>query len=409
MIVGMIRPCPRLDYRLLLICLLPVAALPTAYADENDGFNVHGGVNMVHDNNLFRVPEGNAQGRQSDTITNTVVGVGFDRRYSLQRFIANVDLANIHYASHDYLNANTVNYDGKWLWAVGSDLTGELSASRNEAPNSYADIPEIRNSGQRNLRVAQTQRFGIEYAAQPSWHVIGDIAHQTSKNEQIIFATGDTETVGAGLGIKYTPASGNWLSWQARQYQGKYTNRPFDPAPNSLFDNKFTQPGHEFNLNWQLTGHSTIAGRLEYLHRKHEHFQARDFSGWDGQLSYIYQYSGKTMFSVGYARGLVAYQSADSSYYVSDGINLGSQWAATDKITVGAHLGYSHRRYRGEIVPLATARRQDDGTDGGVDVTYKATRWLEIKAGVMAERRSSNLSAYDYSDRRFLLSANAVF
>jgi exopolysaccharide biosynthesis operon protein EpsL len=386
---------------------LPTATLTPVHADEFDAFNFQAAVNVVRDDNLFRTPDGSGQRPQMDTITSTILGVDFNKRFSLQQVIANVSWVDYHYAAHNYLDATALNYDGRWLWAAGSQLTGELSASRTEAPNSFAEVPEIRNSGQRNLRVSESQRFAMDYGLHPSWHVIGDVSHQDVKNEQVIFANGDSELFGAGVGVKYSPASGNWVSGQVRQTDGKYTNRPFDPV--SKFDNKFTQPGLEFNMNWVLTGHSTVNGRLEYVHRKHEHFEDRDFSGWDGQLSYIYQYSAKTNVSIGYVRGLVPYQASDSSYYVSDGITLGSQWAATDKIAVGAHIGYAHRRYFGEVVPLTTARREDDATDGGVDITYKAARWLELKAGLLAEKRNSNQINFDFTDRRALLSANAFF
>lgn len=399
----------RSPHRLLLVCALPAASLTPVHADEFDAFNFSAAVSMVRDDNLFRAPDGSGLKPQMDTITSTVLGVNFKQRYSLQQIMADVSWVNTHYSAHDYLDANAINYDARWLWATGSHLNGQLAASRSEAPNSFADVPEIRNNRQRNLRVTETQRFDVDYGFHPSWHVIGDVMHQNVTNEQVIFADTDNETLAAALGIKYTPASGNWLSWQARQYDGKYTKRQFSAA--NRFDNKFSQTSQEFNLNWQLTGHSAVTGRLEYLDRQHEHFHDRDYSGWAGQLSYLYQYSGKTSFSVAYVRGLATYQDAFSSYFVSDGINLGSQWAATDKITVGARLGYSHRRYRGAVAPLpaGTPRRADDGTDGGVDVTYKAARWLELRAGLTAERRNSNLGAFDFTDRRALLSANVLF
>lgn len=403
--MAMTRP----RHRLVLLCLLSGAGIAAVHADEFDAINFRAAVDVMHDDNLFRVPDRAGLRAQSDTITSTLVGVDFSRRFSRQQVSASLNLVNRQYAKHDYLDATAVNYDARWLWAAGSHLTGELFAGRTEAPNSYADIPEIRTSRERNLRVIETQRFGLDYGLHPSWHLIGDVTHQDVRNEQRIFADGDIETYGAGLGVKYTPASGNWLSWQLRQYEGKYSRRPFDPAPGVRFDNEFTQPGHEFNLNWQLTGHSTVTGRLEYLRRKHEHFSDRDFSGWAGQLGYAYQYSAKTVFTVSYLRGLAAFQTSDASYFVSDGVSFGSQWAATDKISVGARLGFSHRQYRGAVVPVATAHREDDGTDGAVDIIYQAARWLQLKAGLMAERRSSNRGDFDFTDRRALFSATALF
>lgn len=395
--------------RLLLLGLLAAAPLSPVHADEADAINFVAAVGAMYDDNLFRAPSGNGRSPQSDTIYTTTLGVDFNRRFSRQEIVASVSVVDNRYQSHSYLDGTAFNYNAAWLWAAGSHLNGQLVASRTETPNSFSEFPEIRNNGQRNLRVTETQRFALEYAFHPSWRVIGDINHQTINNEQVIFADADIETTGAGAGIKYAPASGNWLSWQVREYDGRYTKRQFNTV--LRFDDEFTQPGHEFGLNWQLSGHSTITGRLEYLHRKHAHFSERNYSGWAGQLSYLYQYSAKTTLNVSYLRLLNTYQDQLSSYYVGNGINVGARWAATEKVTLGTHVEYVRRQYRGEVAPLAPGQEQrsDNSTNGGVDLSYKPVRWLEIKAALMAERRSSNDSIWNFTDRRALFSANALF
>lgn len=395
--------------RLLLLCLLPAATLSPLRADESKAFNFRAEVASLHDDNVFRTPAGNGQEPQSDTITTTTVGVDFNQRYGRQEIAASVSLVNSHYGSHGFLDATALDYNAAWRWAAGPHLSGELQASRVEVPNSFAEFPEIRNTSERNLRVTEDQSFGLEYAFHPSWRLIGDISHETIKNEQVIFAFSDVETVGTGIGVKYAPASGNWLSWEAKQYEGHYTQRHFDPA--LRFDDDFTQPSQEFNLNWQLTGHSTVSGRLAYLHRKHAHFSERNYAGWAGQLSYLYQYSARTLFNLTYLHGLDTYQDQLSSYYVSDGVTLGAQWAATEKISLGAHAGYAHQRYRGAVAALlpGEAQREANAVNAGIDVGYKPLRWLELKAGLMAEKRNSNDTIFNFIDHKAMLSAAATF
>lgn len=392
----------RLPHRLLFLFCLPGVVVP-ACADETDVINVRAAATALHDDNLFRVPNRAGSTPQSETLTTTVIGVDFNKKLSLQQFIAHVNWVDTRYQDNDYLNAGALNYDSQWLWALGPHLKGELAADRSAAQNSFADFSGLR---ERNLRVNENQRFGLDYAWHPSWHVLGSVFHQSATNDRLLTQESDFEATGTSLGLRYTPASGNWLSFQTKQLDGRYTKRPFDPV--SQFDNRFTQTGQEFAASWQPTGHSAFTGRLEYVERQHPHFPARDFSGWTGQLAYQYQYSAKTSLSATYLRGLNAFQDVNSSYYLADDWSIASRWAATSKIALTARLGHAHRQYLGQINPGALQRADDVGR-AGIDIAYKPARWLELKAGLASERRNSNLNAQDYTDRQLQLSATAQF
>lgn len=395
-----------LPSRFLLVCLLPLAASSPVSADEYDAFNFRAGAGTLRDDNIFRVPSG--QKPQSDTINTTLAGIDFNRRFSLQQLSASITWVNQQYWNHHFLNSDAVNYTGRWLWEIGgSHLHGELAADRSEVQNSFA---EVRNFSQRNMRVGENQRFNVEYDFHPSWHLVGSLSHHTVTNEQLTVAENDIEANGAGIGLRYVPASGNSVSWLAKQYDGRYLKRPFDPV--LQFDKEFTQPSQEFTLDWQITGHSAVNGRMEYIQRKHEHFSDRDYSGWAGQVGYSYQYSGKTRLSATYLRALTNYQNdLLSSYYVGDELVLAANWAATDKIGVGVHVDFGQRQYRGELAPLPAGmpRRHDEIFRLGGDLAYQPTRWLEVKAGLAMERRNSNDDSQDFTDRKATLSLNARF
>jgi exopolysaccharide biosynthesis operon protein EpsL len=395
---GKIMPMVCLPRRSLFAFLLPLAAVSPVHSDEADVINFRASVNSLWDNNLFRVPD--RRNPQSENIITTVAGVDFNKRISLQRFTGQVSWVDTRYQKNDYLNAGTLHYDGKWLWEVGSHLKGELAASRNAVQNSFADFPNLR---QRNLRTTESQRFGLDYAVNPSWHVTGGLSRLTVANDHVLVQENDLEANSTFVGLRHTPRSGNSIGFQTRQTEGRYTKR----QPNTQIDNGFTEHGQEINANWQVTGHSTFNGRLEYLRREHPNLSIRDFSGWTGQLAYLYKYSDKTSFTATYLRGLNAFQDATSSYYVSDDLVLGSRWEATAKVAVSARMAYSQRQYRGQTV--AGPRREDDVYRAGIDVSYQADRWLELKAGLATERRDSNDPLLDFTDRQFLLSAIARF
>lgn len=392
----------RLPPHFLLACLAPLAASLPVQADEADVFNFRASVNTLRDDNLFRVP--NSRKPEMETITTAIAGIDFNKRVSLQQFIAHVSWVETYYNRNNYLNGGGLHYDGRWTWGVGSHLSGELAADRSTAQNFFAEFPGLR---QRNMRTNESQRFSLDYAFHPSWHVTGGLSHLTMTNDQVLPQESDFEANGAFVGIKHTPRSGNWVGFQTRQSEGRYTKRPFDAV--SQFDNEFTDRGQEVAGSWQVTGHSTFNGRLEYLERRHAHFSSRDFSGFTGQLSYQYQYSAKTVLTAAYLRNITAFQDVGSSYYVNDDLLFSARWDATAKFSVGGRLGVAHRQYRGDIGAGAGPRREDDILRGGVDVSYKPDRWLELKAGLAAETRNSTGSGLDYTGRQAFVSAIATF
>lgn len=401
----MIKCMSRLPSRLLVACLLPLSTAVPAHADAGDVVSLRAGASVLWDDNLFRVPQG--QKPQAEIITTTIAGVDVDKRFSRQEILAHVNWVATHYNSNSYLNSGNLNYEGKWLWAAGSSLTGELAADRTSAQNSFADFQGLR---QRNVRTIDNQRFGLEYAFHPDWRVLGSVNHQSVINDHLLPQDRDYDATGGAVGIKYVPASGTWVSLKTRQSEGRYTKHLSSGEEQLLqLDDKFTDQGQEFFVHWQSGGHTVVNGRLEYLQRRHPNFSSRDFSGWTGQLDYLYQYTDKTALTATYQRSLNPYETIQSSYYVMDDLIFSSRWEATGKLAVVPRLNFSHRQYLGEIAPVPGAQRQDKTTRAGVDVFYAAQRWLDLKAGIAGEKRTSTGSSLDYTDYQLLLSAIAKF
>lgn len=394
----------RFAIRLLAGFLLAMPAA-TLCADETDILNFRVSVASTRDDNLFRVPDSGDRKPVTDTITATTFGIAFDKPVSLQRFNANVSWVDTRYRTNSQLDGGSLHYDGKWLWSLGTRLSGEISADRTVVQNSFSDIQALPTTA-RNQRTTENKRVAADYWWHSDWHLVGSVFQQVISNEQVIQSDSDTETNGLGLGLKYTPRSGNSITWQEKRSEGRYTKRVFSET--LQLDNAYNQSGHEFLFNWRLGGKSSVNGRFEYLRRKHAHFSSRDYGGWVGQLGYEYSYSDKTTLSASYQRNISASQLTTSSFYLSDGFLLSSQWAATGHVSAAARLGWTLRRYLGEIVSVAT-RREERVASLGFDLSYRPQRFVEMTTGFVAERRNSNDNAFDYMDKKLLLSANVKF
>lgn len=399
---------------------------PAAVANEGDVVNLSAAVTMMHDNNMFRLPPSvNAtsvglEGR-SDTITTTSLGLNFTKMFGLQQLIGNFNFVDTGYQRNNYLDFQGLNYDGRWLWAIGTRWTGELALDRAESLNTYSDYnTNNTNYRQRNVRLVENERFTANYWFHTSWAAFLGMSRNSVTNELAVLAESDYEASGFNYGVRFRPVSGNTIALRIKQLDGSYSNRPFNTAAQS--DNGFSHNSVELDASWLLTGKTQLRSRLEYLERKHDHFVSRDYSGWAGNLDLVYVATGKSNLTFGYKHGLDGSQgnykqaqapfgAITSSYYELDELNLSARWAATEKISTSARLGYGKRSYHGEIAPLPAGvePRQDKTTRAGLDIGYRPSRWLELKAGMNYEKRNVNDDRYDYKDRTTFVSLSAQY
>lgn len=391
--------------------LVPLFVSIHAYGDEGDVINLNATASSLRDSNLFRLasdvsPESVGLKTRSDTINTLGAGINFNKRFSLQQVIGNLNVVDTRYRTYDFLDFKSVNYDAKWLWGIGLRLSGDLAIDRSQALNTFTDYT---NYLQRNVRVTENQRFNLDYWFHSNWHLVGGVSRTTLTNEKEFLAEGDYESRGYNLGFRYKPRSGNTLTWRYKRAEGEYNKRQLDPV--GQFDTGFTQSGHEFNLRWQLTGKGLINGRLEYVDRQHDHFGDRDYSGWVGNIDYVYAATGKTSYSAGYRRARESFQQRFTSFYLADALNFSTQWAATGKLSTSARISYGKRKYLGAIAALPSGMhtREDKTARISFDVLYQPALWLDLRAGVGAEKRKSTADGLDYVDRTAMVSADAHF
>lgn len=380
-------------------------------ANEGDVLNLSATLSSMRDDNLFRLapsvdPKSVGLDGKSDTITTMALGLNFNKLFGLQRLIANVSLVDNRYKTNDYLDFQALNYDAKWLWAVGTRWTGELAVDRNESLNSFSDY---RNFRVRNVRTIENERFSANYWFHSNWAAVVGVSRYSLANEQPFLADSDYDANGYNYGLRYRPLSGNTVTVRAKHLDGTYSKRQFNST--LQYDNGFVQDSYELDADWRLTGKSQVRGRLEYLARKHDHFADRDYDGWVGNLDFAYAATAKGSLNLGYKHGLETFQQLTSSYYVLDEVTLATKWAATSTLTATARLGYGLRSYKGEIValPAGTEQREDKFTRVGFDLAYLPVRWVELKAGVAYENRNVNYDSLDYKDRIGFVSASAQY
>ena len=172
---------------------LAVCLATASWADEGDVLNLNASATYLRDSNLFRLapsvdPASVGLSGRSDNITATTLGLNFNKEFSLQHIIANINVVDTRYQRNGYLDFQAVNYDAKWLWAAGIRWTGELSLDRTESLNSYSDYT---NYHIRNVRTVENERFTANYWFHTSWAAVAGVSRSTRTNEQPFLSDSD--------------------------------------------------------------------------------------------------------------------------------------------------------------------------------------------------------------------------
>ena len=198
---------------LLRLALLSVAlsASTSAWAEGADDLRLRASIGLLHDSNLFRLPSNaNTQaliGRASaaETINITALGLNYNKAYSLQRVEFDLSYTDYRYQTFNYLDFAAINYRGAWRWSYTPHLHGNLSTSRNQTLNSFADFQGF---NQRNVRIDSDTRADAEYELDANWRLLGGLTQYSRKNGQTLVQEGDYNSRAADAGLRYVLASG---------------------------------------------------------------------------------------------------------------------------------------------------------------------------------------------------------
>ncbi len=385
------------------VLMLSIIAVP-AHSFGDDTFKINAGYALLHDSNLFRLPD-NADvlastGRSSsaELVGTSTIGLAFSKAYSLQQFDISVSLVDYRYRNFDYLSFTANNYTAAWSWSLTPRLRGAARSERTETLNSFADFQGV---SQRNTRTNLNTRLDGEYELDGVWRVLGGISRASQTNEAPVVAGDDTRTTTGNGGLRYLFASGSSISYIYSIAGGRYTKRELSP----LLDDRFKQQNHELRLNWLFSGKSTADLSAAYLDRSHPNVPERDFSGLVTRASLLWNWTDKTSLVAGFSRELAAYQTNDSNYTQTHRMSVGPLWKITPKVTLRLRHEFTHIDYRGQPSILPASQRTDRTNDSFASLDWQPMRSVLLSSSLQYSRRSSNQNNLDYRSTQGNLSA----
>lgn len=389
----------------MLLMSMPIKGM----ADTDDSLNFVAGAGFRYEDNLFRLPDSVDTSAlpdklyKSDQIYSANAGIKIDKPYAQQRFQLDFLATENKFQNNGFLDNTSFNYRAAWLWHLTPHISGTLLMDQEQQMANFADF---RSFNDRNVQTNQVRVFNVDGEVGGGVHLIGGLLDVRSRNSQTFTAVGNYVQRGVELGVKYLAPSDSWVSLVQREFQGEYRGRVLDPL--AQLDTGFEQNETEAQLNWKLTGKSTIDARLGYVDRNHDHFSQRDYDGMVGKFEYQWAPTGKLQLNASLARNLFSFQEDTNSYYIADTLSIGPVWKVTAKSTLKAHYDYSERDYRGAIVPVASLR-QDKVQSFVLGADWQATRDILFSGTLQHDIRNSNVNNFDFSANIIDITAQLLF
>ena len=388
-------------------------AAPLVAADQFDTINFTLGSNRQYDSNVFRTPDnvGPQPGfsTKSDYSTTTYVGVNFDKAYSQQRFQLG---GNYNIRRFDVIttaDADTLSYQGAWLWALTPHFTGSLNASRSQTQVSFAD-----NEGatQSNIRTTTSQNLTFDAWVSGKWHLIGAVGNSEGKTEQAILSSPGTRSQNIEGGVKYVSTANNSITVTHRVNSTELTN--FTLNLGSLVETDYRDIETEVKVSWQLSGHSSISGRLAQKSRRNENFSQRDFSAYAADISYDRKVSDKLKFTISASRNpspfpAIGNNSPSANYKLDQKLSFSSTWQPSAKTSVNLTLSRLLSDYQGDALGLGGAPRTDDLRSAQLGFSWGIRRYVSLNAGLGRDLRTTNTPGFQFSNNNASVGAELRF
>lgn len=363
------------------LALLIVAAfsLPAA-AEPDEGAKLLAGLGYYHDDNLFRL----SSNRLGDAARSAMLGLSFDKRYSLQEIQAQATLSKFKFQRYRQLD-----YDGKdgridWHWQLGSHWNGQLGASYVQLLAPYTDFL----STQRNLRVQRRRYLDGGWRLHPGWRLHGGAARDVYDYDLALQRVNNRREDTLDAGLDFLPASGSTVGLVARRIKGRYQNRRLSGG--ALLDDSFEQDEFKARVLWLASGSTTVQALAGHARRRYPGADGRSSSGFNGRLSVSHAPAGKLRVGASAWREFSAVESHVVSSSLNQGASMTASYLASEKLRADASLSVERRRYQASISLNGPQDLDDTLRNAQLSLRWTPRRSVTVTAAVGRQARSGS-------------------
>jgi exopolysaccharide biosynthesis operon protein EpsL len=390
--------------------VLSATATASVWAQAEDTFKFNAAYSLMSDSNLFRLPASTnfnallGKSSAEEKISTTSIGFSINKAYSLQRLEFDASLVNYAYQNFSSLSFAATNYAAAWRWSLTPRLTGNITSSRKETQNSFADSV---GASQQNLRTDTNARFDAFYDLGGAWRVLGGVSNSGQLNQLPSVAQGDFTAQAADLALRYQMGSGSSLTYTTRNAQGKYVNRALNAA--ALLDDGYTQIDNELKARWVLDGHFTADLSAAQVARTHPNFSQRDYSGLNTSANMTWSITGKSALTAGWSRDIASYQTNTANYSQTNRLTLGPVWQISPKTTARLSYAAATIDYLNSPTGLVGVPRSDNTRDITLSIDWQPHPKLAVSAALQNATRASTAANLDFDSNMLTLTAQVVY
>jgi len=394
-----------------ILCAIPMALLCSfdeARADEGDALNFSVSQAIRYESNLYRLADDEEapERKRHDTVSETGVGMKFDRLYGRQRILVDLNLLSARYAIHGDLDHDSPDARLAWEWEFGNRWSGVVSQTYRERLIGFDEA----SGAKRNINAYSRSLVSADYWWHPRWAIGAGFARTRSRFDEAVSDASEFDANTVDLNLTYRPPTpGNRAVLTLRNTDGQYPNRP--PVAGSIRD--YRQQEVRLGGEWQLTGATRLSGYIGQTRVDYRLAPNRDFSGAIGRLGVVWKPTVKTSVDLSVRREVGAQQDVAANYAITDAVLLAPKWSVSDKVTLGAGLEWRRRDYDGDPQLGGSGATRSKPSDSsyryGLHAEYQPIRALTLGLGLQRQVRDGSNSLSGYEANMAELSARFQF
>jgi hypothetical protein len=368
----------------------------TAPPEIADVFSVEAGLDMAHHDNVFRT-----QGGPSDTVVRAQIGLRLDRVIGLQRVELDAFVSPVRYLQYSDYNYIGYGLGAAWHWAAGRAFFGDVLVRAGRDQTAFELVGAYAN----NLQTLASVRVLGGMRLTQAWSAIAALDQTHSSNSLFSLRAADYSRTGVEVGTRYAPETALEMDLVWRHEQANYPYRQVFDSTGALLpeavDNAYTQDSPLVRLGYRPTDVTRLVGQLGYTRRRYDNVPQRDFNGITTAIDAEWPMSGATTMRAGVLRSIEVAELPTANYVDVRGLAVRPFWQVTARSRIDAVVALSMRRYLGDpaTVTGTTPVREDRVQQFGLEWRYQIGRRTWVSASMRQLTRSSNYSAYDFTDR----------
>jgi exopolysaccharide biosynthesis operon protein EpsL len=377
-----------------LVALIALAPFEAAA----DVFSMVATASIAHDTNVFKQPLATP-----DTVKTGSVGLRIDKTYGQQRFRLDGTGSAYRHNANPQLDFDGLDYRAAWQWYLTSRFTGSVHFDRTEGQVPFVDFQRAAQ----NVRITKNSGVDGDVALGYGVHIIGGASRSEQQSTAVFLAQPDFKLDYIQAGFKYIPSPGSAFSFIKRTGNGLYTKQDFDPTLG--LDTAYKQNETQVQVDWLPSNRSNLVFRLNQFERRHRHLSQLDSSGFGGEVTFVWNASGKLSVGLSARRDFVPFFDAQTTHRVDRTLSIAPKWQIDSRFALSVGVNRTQSDFLGNVTTQAGETRQDHY--GGVDATlsWAPTRNISLNVGGQRLRRSSNDPLFIFDSTIARLGVNLTF